>query len=273
MQLRAMRSGRVRSVGLEEIPLQVMMIFELLVFYAGALTLLIRAVRGGVLSRFPLFYSYIFYMLLSSAAMMTVYTAAPSYYAKAAWFRFLLSLVAEFAVLIEISDQIFKPYPAIRQLGRLLTVGVGVVFSSVYIAPALLRASPSDIAFLSIAQEMALTKAVIILVLLLAARYFRLPLGRNASGMMLGFALYLTVSIVTFTAAGYYGKALFGNILPILLPWSYDVCLLVWVVALWRYEPDLVPEQMPGEREKVHPEPLSAQLGHFNTALTRLLGK
>ena len=210
-------------------------------------------------------------MLVSSAVCMTTYVVAPAHYNRALWFRFLLSVVTEFAVLIEISDHIFSPYVLIRKLGRLLTAGLCAIFSFLYIFPPILKARPWDIAVLSFAQETALAKGIIIVVLLFAARYFRLPLGKNVSGMVVGFAFYLTVSIVTFTAAIYYGRELFENLLSWLWPWSYDLCLLVWAIALWRYEPVPVPQRVPVETAGIPGKPLSAQLGQFNAALMRSL--
>jgi len=212
-------------------------------------------------------------MLVSSALCATIYVVAPAHYNRAMWFRVLLSFVAEFAVLIEISNHVFKPYIAIRQLGRLLTAGLCALFSILYILPPILKARPWDIAVLSFAQETALAKGLIVVVMLFAAHYFRLPLGKNVSGMVLGFAFYLAVSIVTFTAAIYYGRELFENLMSWLWPWSYDLCLLVWVVTLWRYDPIPAPQRLHVESEGIQGKPLSAQLGQFNALLTRSLRK
>lgn len=212
-------------------------------------------------------------MLGSGALCLTMYVLASANFNRVMWFRVLLSFVAEFAVLVEISDHIFNPYIAIRKLSRLLTGGLCALFSILYILPPILKTRSWDIAVLSFAQETALAKGLIVIVILFAARYFRLPLGRNVAGMVLGFAFYLTVSIVTFTAAIYYGKELFENLMSWLWPLSYDLCLLVWAVALWRYEPVPVPQRISVESTRMPGKPLSAQLGQFNAVLTRSLRK
>lgn len=212
-------------------------------------------------------------MFVSSTVCNLIFLFAPAHYNRAHWFRVLLWYVVEFAVLVEISDHIFKPYLAIQKLGRLLSAGLCVMFSFLYILPPILRARPWDIAVLSLAQETALAKGIVIVVLLLAARYFRLPLGKNISGMIHGFVFYLTVSFVTYTAALYYGRDLFENLLSLLLPWSYDLCLLVWVVALWRYEPVSMPQRVPVDAAGIPGKPLSTQLGQFNETLMRSLRK
>lgn len=220
--------------------------------------------RGKLLSQFPLFYSYILYMFLSSAVCNVIYLAANSHFNRAVWFRVLLSFVAEFAVLIEISDHIFSPFTILRRLGRVLAAGLCALFSLFYILPPILSSRPWDIAVLTFGQETAISKAVILVAILVTARYFRLPLGKNIMGLTMGFAFYLTVSIVTFTAALYFGQQLFEHMLSILWPWSYDLCLFVWAATLWRYEAVQYPK-------RVLENP--ATLQDFDSALSRTIRK
>ena len=58
---------------------------------------------------------------MSSAAvlgMYLIYWLDPQVYPSAYWIYYLVSILVEFTVLVEISDQIFRPFPAIRNLGR-----------------------------------------------------------------------------------------------------------------------------------------------------------
>jgi hypothetical protein len=245
----------------------------LIAFYSCALIIIIRGVRGKLLSQFPLFYSYILYMFVSGAVCLTLYLTANVHFNRAVWFRVLLSFVAEFAILIEISDHIFSPYLLLRKLGRLLAVGLCAGFSIFYILPPILQSRPWDIAVLSFAQETAIAKATILVAILIAARCFRLPLGKNVAGLIVGFSFYLTVSMVTYTAALHFGQKLFEQLLSILVPWSHDLCLLVWAVALWRYEPVTLPKRAPVEGEGDPAKPISVQLGEFNAALMRTIRK
>jgi hypothetical protein len=131
----------------------------------------------------------------------------PQYYATVFWFYFLVSLLAEFAVLVEISDRIFNPYPAVRKLGRFATFCICLTFLALYVLPTLVEPQSSALAILDLVKRTSLTKAVIILALLAAAYHYRLPLGKNISGMMLGFSLYLAVNVVNFALARRMGRA------------------------------------------------------------------
>lgn len=234
--------------------------------------ILLRGREGGLLRRFPFFYAYVAFVLLGSAsAYIIVYQVQPHFYPTAYWFYFMATLVAEFAVLVEVSDHIFLPYPPIRRLGRLLALGICGTFLVFYIIPSLMEHRPSSVAILDLVKRTSLTKAVIIIVLLAAVRYYRLPLGRNVSGMLLGFSIYLGTNVANFALAEEFGPALYYQTFVIVLPLSYTLSLLVWTIALWRYEPVLPIGHNVREGDKETSQPLSYQLGRFNTALVKLL--
>ena len=233
--------------------------------------IIVRAARGRFLSEFSLFYSYLAYVFTGSVTCYYVIRRFwPQYYANFYWFYFVVALLAEFAILTEISDHIFKPYPTIRRFGRLLAITISAGFFFLYIFPALTEHKPSSAAFLDFAKRASITKAFIIVALLAVVRNYRLPLGRYTSGMLLGFAIYLGVSVANFAAAGQFGKALYADVLGLLFPLSYTVCLLVWTVTLWHYEPALPESQAISLSRENSLARLGIELQRFNAVLTRL---
>jgi hypothetical protein len=243
----------------------------IIAFLALELTLLVRAAQGRFVSQFPFFYSAAAFMLLSGIIVTAMYLSTSAYYPHAAWFRLLMSILIEFAVVVEISDHIFKAYPVIRLLGRSLALGICAVFFVLYVLPSLFESQQAPLILLDFVKRTSLTKAVALLSLLAAAYYYRLPLGKNISGMALGFCVYLGINIINFALAGAYGPALYARTLAVVWPLSYTIALLIWTVALWRYQPvSLVARALPASTGSA-PEPLSDQLERFNTELTRLL--
>lgn len=242
--------------------------------YILCLTLLARAVRGRFASKFPLFYGFIIYLLLSGIIVNVQYVWWPVAYRTGAWFRMLLSYLAEFVVIAEISDHVFNPYPALRRLGRFLTLGICLAFLAFYIFPPFLDASSSrEVLIFDLVKRSSLAKAVLIIVVLGAARYYRLPLGANVSGLLLGFSLYLAINVANFALLESYGWPLYGRTAGYLAPLSLSLSLLVWTVAMWRYRPvPPVARRLAGAAEGVS-DRLSDQLGKVNTTLVRLLGR
>jgi hypothetical protein len=242
-------------------------------FYALGLLILFPALRGGRVSQFPLFYGYIIYLLVSGVVVDAQYYWAPAVYPTGVWFRLLLSFVAEFAVIAEVSDHIFSPYPALRQLGRFLTLLVSLAFFFLYILPPFLLPRPSDAALIDLTKRSALTKGAIIVVLLAAARIYRLKLNSAVSGLLLGFTFYLATKVANCALVEAFGWGLYGKTFSYVFPLSFLLAMLVWTVAFWHYQPALVEvRRSPAGVERVS-DSLGDQLEKANTALIRLLEK
>lgn len=235
--------------------------------------LILRAVSAGSLSKFPLFYSYVAYVFGGASLCTLIFWLGPQVYADVYWVHFLVMTLVEFAVLLEISDHIFSPFPAIRYLGRLLVAAICSGFFLLFILPSILASGPSDVLFLGLVRNSSLTKAVVVVALLVTARYFRIPLSKNVSGIAIGFIIYVSLAMANFAAAGAFGRALYASILSWLNPLSYIFCLLVWTAALWRYEPARAAAQRSSPGSERLPEPLGDQLGRYNATLTKFLEK
>jgi len=224
-----------------------------------------------IIGRFPLFYSYIGYGLCGSIVMYLIYWFRHGSYPYAFWLYFLLSIVVEFAVLVEISDHLFEPFPAIRQLGRALTISISFGLGVVYILPTILYSSGRHNALLGFALRASLTKAAIIGALLLAARHYGLRLEKNVAGLILGFSIYLGVNIVNFSAEQIFSH-LYARILWVMSPIAYTLCLTVWLIALWDFVPVPGTSTMsPVSRRDSEAVPF--ELARFNNELSKLLNK
>jgi len=232
--------------------------------------LLFRARHEAILGRFPFFYSYLLFVLLWSMAASVIYYFMPRYYAKWFWFSFLGMLLAEFAVLLESSDHIFQPYPLIRRLGRLLTASVCLIFFLTLVLPTLLEHRPRSLALFELTRTAAFTKAVLILVLLGAARLYDLPLGRNTSGMLVGFAAYLAVTVANVTLAEMYGRTFYRGVFTVVGPLGFVLGLSIWNVALWRCEPVAPATSAARESGNTVSGLGGAGLGKYHTELMRL---
>jgi hypothetical protein len=233
--------------------------------------LLCRAKQERLLMRFPFFYSYLACMFLGTVAGFVAYWARPSVHPSVYWFHYLLTIVVEFAVLLEISDHIFQPFPAIRNLGRSLTILISVVLGTTYILPAILWARGMRMGLLDFALRASLTKALILAGLFYAARHFGLKLGRNVAGLMLGFSIYLGVNIANFACVERFGN-LYASILWVMSPIAYTLCLVVWTGGLWEYAP-MAGIRTPSAVSADQSESLALELTRFNNRLSRFLHK
>jgi hypothetical protein len=234
--------------------------------------LILRGVRCRTLNSFPLFFAYVIYDFCTTGATYLVYWILPSSHASVYWFCYVLSIIVEFAVLVEISDHIFQPFPAIRNLGRALTLVVSGIFGISYVLPAIVKPQGMPLALLDFALRTSLAKAAILMVLFFAARHFALRLGRNVAGLMLGFSIYQGVNVANFAAAHGRGPMLYAGVLWVISPAAYILCLLVWTVTLWELAPMVIPSS-PGQTTEGDSETVALGLARFNNTLSRFLHK
>jgi hypothetical protein len=244
-----------------------------LLTYPLGVTILVRGGQGRFLSQFPFFYSYLIYLLLSGLAMLIVWQFAPRYFVTLFWLRFFTLVVAEFALLVEIGDHLFQHYPALRALGRLVTFGITGVFFVAYIFPALVEMRPTDVAVLDLVKRSALTKGAIIVALFAVARYYRIHLGWNVTGIALGLAAYLAMHTADFALAEHFGRQAYEQVFRVVGPISHVVSLGIWTFALWRYAPAQHAEVRVASGGGVLAGTLADRLGRYNAALDRLLRK
>lgn len=242
---------------------------ETLAFFTLCVLLLVRAMQGRFLRRFPFFFVYVLYMLITGAAAELLYIWQSAVYPEAAWARLLTSLVAEFIVLLEISDHLFGRFPAVRRLGRFLAAVICAAFLFAYVLPALSEAHTSQLLILEFYKRASLTKAVVIVVLLAACRFYRLPMTREVSGIIVGFAVFLTSNIVNCTLMEELGVSATERAFGIIGPLSYTLGMLIWTVALWNAKPALAAQ--PASPEGRPAMALDLRLEKLNNTLTRLL--
>ncbi len=226
-----------------------------------------RGITQGYSKLFPIFYSYMIYAMGGSAVMYGIYAFDRQAYPSACWFYYIISILVEFSVLVEISDHIFQHFPAIRYLGRALTLFISIGLAIFYVVPSIIGAQGRQEALLNFTVRASVTKLVIILALLVASRQFKSRLGKNVAGLMLGFSIYLGINVADYAAAKAFDSAIYAQILWIMSPASYVLCLLVWTVALWNYAPSsLAAPVAGGESPNV-----SLELNRYNNELTKFI--
>jgi hypothetical protein len=202
--------------------------------------------------------------------MYLIYSFDPQLYPAACWIYFLISLLAEFMILVEISDQIFRPFPAIRNLGRAVTIMISVCLGLFYILPTILGSTGRSRAVAGFAFRTFVTKAIILAVLFYVARHYDSPLGRNVGGIMLGFSIYVAIHVAVMGTAQASGSALFGPIIWFVAPLAFAMCLLVWTVSLWEVAPGpQVPAMSTASGRDS--EPVALALTRFNSELSKIL--
>jgi hypothetical protein len=72
--------------------------------------------------------------------------------------------------------------------------------------------------------------AILAIVVVMVA--YAIPRGRHLKGILAGYGLFVAASVVQLTLWTHLGDS-FQRFATYVLPFSYDVALSIWVVALW----------------------------------------
>jgi hypothetical protein len=203
--------------------------------------ILVRASNARLTGRYLFFYTYIVCVLVSDIIRLCCYQLTPNLYPTLYWQTELVTIIASYAVMLEIFRHSVRHNPGVARLARnLLAIVFCLTLTCASLnllhdgfTPSLARAT-ADIGRYFRDVEGALLLGM----LALFARY-RIPLGRNVLGLILGNALWIGVNVVNLALWSLPGNG-FSIALRKLRPATYLVALTIWCAALWSAQPDPV---------------------------------
>ena len=237
------------------------------------LILLFYLVRRKLFRSHPVFSAYILIAILQTVLVAATYGIWGAHSFRA-WLIFWLSQIvmetARFAAVVEVARRILSPFSGIWALGRrVLLVAAGGVL--IYVA--LLSREYWYELPLNVDRGVGLAVAVVIVTLLLFARYYGLPMDNLDRSLCMGFCLYSCFSVINDSIlekwiAGYMNLWSFLGVLTFL------ASLFLWIGAARAYSetapargPVIVPKELYG---KLSSE-LNVRLRLLNEHLNQLL--
>jgi len=209
-----------------------------------------RGVRRGLLSKYPLFFSYISCVLLTELIRFSCYSLVPRLYQSVYWgSEFVISL-ARYAVLIGIYAQFLKDYPGTKRLARVLLLSVASVMVATVAVSAFYGGFGSpEFAAAILQRDLPYVEVPLLLALLWLRHYYRISMGRNLCGLMFGYGFFVGTLFIR-QGILFLPSNEFSLLVRRFLPTTYLVTLSIWCAALWSYGPDRVqPKEEEIERE------------------------
>jgi hypothetical protein len=199
--------------------------------------LLVRAWRGGLLARFPLFYSYISWVLLKDLLGIPIY-AHPTLYVSFYWTAEFLLAAFSYGVLVEIYGQSLKNYPGVARFFKILLTTIFFVIA----ARVSIGLSANWLSFAraigDLERNLRQLQAVLLCCLLFLFVYYKIPAGKNLRGLMFGYVLFIGTDVITLTFMAHPGTAL-DQWMRQFEPAFYAVSLIIWLVTLWASRPEI----------------------------------
>jgi hypothetical protein len=200
------------------------------------IVVVVAMVRRGLFSQFPLFFSYTLFEIVQGGTLF-VLDHSPAVtgeqYWHAHWAALIVSIALRSAIIYEIFVHIFRPYPAIEQLGRtafhwtaafLILVAAGVAARAPWNDP---NRVLSGIHVVSVAVSV--VQCGLLLFIYLFSAYFGLSWRSYVFGIAVGMGIFsfvnlatASIEILTWAAAGSY-------VLDFVTMAAYHCSVLVWL--------------------------------------------
>jgi hypothetical protein len=219
---------------------------SLIIWWAGILceaVVLVRGFRAGLLRRYSSLYLYVFLLFLSDGLLYPVYRINLEAYNRWNVFIGYIILFLGCGLILEIFRHALSIYAGAEKIARIAGTGVLIAifgFALVYllVSP---RTSRASALFVRLQRDFLVVQAVLLIGLLRVISYYGITLGRNLKGIILGFGQCVATTLIVLALRAYIG-ARFQATFSYVQQASYLSLLVVWIIALWSYRPNPLPE-------------------------------
>lgn len=201
--------------------------------------LLFRGFREKLAFRHPAFYTYISFVLAQSFLRRAVLTWHGPLYPTIYWSTEFIAVVLGCTVVFEIYRVGLEPYPGTAGMAR---AALWLVFLMACSETFRAANQPHwQIANVwQLERNLRAFQALSIAALLVLFLIYSVRFSSNLNGILLGYSLFIGVSIIQLTFVSPAGHRL-SDFWSYMHPVSYNVALAIWLLHLWSYKPALEP--------------------------------
>jgi len=218
-----------------------MSFYNLCLWLAGPLVetlIILRAVRAKWVRKYRFFFAYICGVLLQDLFLFGLYLAfGNKYYTPAYWAAEVLSAGLGIGVTYEIFKCVLGRYPGAGKMARNVLAFIVIGTFSKNLVSFWTHQTAFPAALVELERDLRVIQALCLLVVVVLIAYYRIPLGRNARGLLSGYGIFLGCSVVTLTLRSSLGMA-FQKAWISVQPLAYLAVLCLWCALLWNYEPN-----------------------------------
>lgn len=207
--------------------------------------LLLRAFLGELLKKYYLFYIYLACVFLQSFSLLIIYLVWPESYRAFYWYAEFVSVVLGCGVVLAVYREALRLFPGAARMARnvllfilLMAVSKGLVNTW---NGTLWWPSGTVVA---LERDLRAVQAALLIGFVIVIALYRIPLGGNLRGILLGYGLFISSNVVVLALRVFLGDS-FQTAWRYLQPLSYLVVLCVWCTTLWSYKAIPVPETEP----------------------------
>jgi hypothetical protein len=201
-----------------------------------------QGIRAKVFTKYPVFFAYLAFVLASEISRFVIYEKARAVYQGWWWATEFIGVLLGYLLIMQILETALTAYPGARKFARNLGL---IVFAGIvlFTTGEWLFQRQISLALTSIEVERNLrgAEAILLCALLGVVAYYGVRIGRNLTGIILGYGMYIALEVMLDASRSHFGHAFQSNFSRI-RTYSYLVALIVWMAALWSYSPVTQPE-------------------------------
>jgi hypothetical protein len=224
-------------------------------------------IRRKLVRQFPVFFLYTVFQAISESTLFVLdHSAAISAYVYwyAYWVGLTTSCALRFGIIWEVCSSVFRSYPGLKRLNRLVFRWAIVVL--LFLAIAVAASVPEDGSFHLLSRTWVLDLSVNVmqsglwLLLLVFSAYFRLSWRSITYGIAFGLGSFATVALAVGATRLWTGFVA-GHVFDFVIMAAYNCSAIVWLVYV------LAPER----KSKPLKDLPENNLEQWNAELQRLL--
>jgi len=225
---------------------------SLLIWWGGIAleaAILFRGLAARLFPRYPSFYVYVVSLFLTDGLLYLLYLLRPSAYFTWMWYPGFVVLFLGCGIVVETFRHVFSRYAGAEKVARaasFLILGVAISFAALYrvFVP---NEATARFLYVRLQRDFLTVQAILLLVILQIASYYRVPLGRNMKALIFGYGQCVALTLSAHALRAYVGTR-FENAWSVTEQFSYLAALVIWLIGLWSYWPDS------GPRETIAPD-------------------
>lgn len=220
------------------------MLAEIILYFglASRSLLLLRAYQNKTVTVYKWFYAYICAGLAADVVLYLAIRAHSGHYAEIYWSAQFGTLVLGCGIILEIFKHVLSAYPGAEKFAMLAcaaTFGAIFLFGVTY---AWLSSLTTQATYVQLERDVRSAQIAFMVAIVAVILYYGIALGGNMRGMICGYAAYLFASVVALALGAYLGHR-FNAIWRVAQPLSFEFSLFVWLVTLWGYAPNPLPDE------------------------------
>ncbi len=195
--------------------------------------LILRIWRTRNAGVYPLFFSYVTFILAQEILSYVVSHLRPTFYPGFYWSTEFIAVFAGCAVVLEFAWIGLAQFPGAAKLARAALIATFLLTVGKVLLTAMQGTMGWSVSLIvQLERDMRFVQIAVILSLLLLFLRYQVPIGRNLRGIIFGYGLFLAISVVNLTyleRLGETAKSLASHIQAS----AYFFALCVWTAFLW----------------------------------------